>query len=258
MRRITYLDGLRGVASVMVVLEHYVQAFSPRSGVLMQWFANGEAAVHLFFLMSGLVLTPSFERCPNEFLFSIMRRMLRLGIPAFVAVLCAIIAVYLVPNSLLPAMDLAGSKVWPGLEPRGEYMRMLSDLSGLTILVGAQGTTLFGFLRSGLLAAIQGHGSNLPIWSLHVEFWGSILVIALVYFLKKMPKYYPAALVVVFMICGNNVIILFPIGHILALWLRQPRYKQIVQNRVVSVISGAMVVLIVVFFLWKCHHLQVS
>jgi|SRR5580700_1882571 hypothetical protein len=65
MQRVEYLDGLRGLAAMQVVLNHYTLAFAPGWVGPLGFFADGVAAVLLFFLMSGLVLTYSFERTPN-------------------------------------------------------------------------------------------------------------------------------------------------------------------------------------------------
>ena len=63
MQRIGFLDGLRGLACMQVVLFHYGSAFCPnaRLGVL----ANGVLAVAIFFVISGFVLTESFARAPG-------------------------------------------------------------------------------------------------------------------------------------------------------------------------------------------------
>ena len=65
MQRLDYLDGLRGLAAMQVVFEHVVLGFRP--GIFDAWpriLWDGNVAVFLFFLMSGFVLTGSFERAP--------------------------------------------------------------------------------------------------------------------------------------------------------------------------------------------------
>ena len=75
--RIPYLDGLRGLAAVQVIIGHHVQAFSPRDLDLIGFPADLHVAVPLFFLMSGLVLTRSFERTPNAPGIGFLRRRVR-------------------------------------------------------------------------------------------------------------------------------------------------------------------------------------
>ena len=85
MKRISYLDGLRGIACLVVVICHYTLAFSIPHPSRIGIFANGECAVALFFLMSGLVLTISFARHPEQILLPAARRLMRLCVPALTA-----------------------------------------------------------------------------------------------------------------------------------------------------------------------------
>ena len=62
-KRILALDGLRGCLAVVVVAAHYDELF--RTNAL---FLSGQLAVVIFFLMSGYVLTRSWDG--NYFPFS--------------------------------------------------------------------------------------------------------------------------------------------------------------------------------------------
>jgi peptidoglycan/LPS O-acetylase OafA/YrhL len=84
MERKTYLDGLRGLACIQVVLCHYWQYFPEQN---LGFLSNGACAVALFFLMSGLVLTGSFGRAPEQILTHAGRRGARLWIPALCSIL---------------------------------------------------------------------------------------------------------------------------------------------------------------------------
>src|SRR5829696_5276358 len=54
--RLASLDGLRGVAAVIVLMFHFEQSHGTRS-----LFASGYLAVDFFFLLSGFVLVGPFE-----------------------------------------------------------------------------------------------------------------------------------------------------------------------------------------------------
>jgi peptidoglycan/LPS O-acetylase OafA/YrhL len=63
MGRIKYLDGLRGIAALTVVLYHCLDFETPYYMIPKKWstffsiFLNGADAVHLFFVLSGVVLS---------------------------------------------------------------------------------------------------------------------------------------------------------------------------------------------------------
>ncbi|WP_300565047.1 acyltransferase, partial [Flavobacterium sp.] len=100
MKRIEFLDGLRGVAIILVICFH---AFSrwpkivPYGNLYSDFpvFKCGFLGVQLFFLISGFVILMSLER-NNKFLIFIYKRWLRL----FPAMLIATILVYITASYL--------------------------------------------------------------------------------------------------------------------------------------------------------------
>lgn len=69
-KRILALDGLRGCLAMVVVAAHYAELF--RTNAL---FLSGQLAVIIFFLMSGYVLTRSWD---GNYVAFLMRRFVRL------------------------------------------------------------------------------------------------------------------------------------------------------------------------------------
>ena len=70
--RLDGLDGLRGIASLIVVFRHTSNAIAMpmelRRQILESPLAillNAQGAVQLFFVLSGFVLTASIERAPG-------------------------------------------------------------------------------------------------------------------------------------------------------------------------------------------------
>jgi peptidoglycan/LPS O-acetylase OafA/YrhL len=60
MKRVPTLDGLRGIAVLMVIAGHTVANYQPLTPELRQWlgaFANAGAGVRLFFVLSGYLIT---------------------------------------------------------------------------------------------------------------------------------------------------------------------------------------------------------
>jgi peptidoglycan/LPS O-acetylase OafA/YrhL len=73
--RKAYLDGLRGVAACAVFLAHLSIALSVRN------YLNANAAVCIFFVLSGFVLSELAQHSPLSFPAQAVRRYLRLVVP---------------------------------------------------------------------------------------------------------------------------------------------------------------------------------
>ena len=84
MGRLTCLDGLRGVLAVYVLLSH-MMPFAALPGWLMHPFSHGEAAVDVFFILSGMVIAGSLESFRGEAKPFLVARAARL-LPVFFVV----------------------------------------------------------------------------------------------------------------------------------------------------------------------------
>lgn len=107
--KLLYLEGIRGIAAMVVVASHFVYAFYPQlkgtvnSGAEITSFValigmtpigifhEGRFAVRLFFVLSGVVLSLSFFRTGDreKAVSGAVRRYFRLTIPILAAVLVA-------------------------------------------------------------------------------------------------------------------------------------------------------------------------
>jgi peptidoglycan/LPS O-acetylase OafA/YrhL len=162
--RIRSLDGLRGFAAVIVLIHHallavpvlaepYVtgdRADEPIAGLLLytplHFFWEGRAAVYVFFILSGIVLTLPVMKAGAAFswLAYYPQRLLRLYIPVWGAVILGVLWLIAVPRSLW-----LQNRAW--------------DLDARSV-----------FLDMTLLA---GHGGIVsPLWSLRWEIWFSLLL----------------------------------------------------------------------------------
>jgi peptidoglycan/LPS O-acetylase OafA/YrhL len=167
MQRMTRLDGLRGVLAVYVMLGH-AAPFVALPGCVEAVLRHGEAAVDLFFCLSGLVVVQSLERfgfAAAPFLTARARRLL----PVYFVVLAAAVLL-LAAGSPLPGMPWvkagsAGGDIWePGL-PAGFYWHLLAHVT-LTHGVIPQSVLPWAFVT--LLG---------PAWSLSTE-WQFYAVVA--------------------------------------------------------------------------------
>lgn len=97
--RDTYLDGVRGWASMTVIIYHFLDVQNAWSwlftkptwdyffmGSPLSLLVDGPRAVHVFFILSGRVLAVSMIRGEStNIAAAIVRRPFRLGFPIFVA-----------------------------------------------------------------------------------------------------------------------------------------------------------------------------
>ncbi|WP_250513764.1 acyltransferase [Caballeronia sp. INDeC2] len=171
------LEGLRGVAALIVFISHAAFGFYPftqtgkaehlRSG-FDSWIWNhavhftysGELAVSIFFVLSGYVLTRKYIKSPDVSLLTqaAAKRYIRLGLPVFVAVLIGYI---LMAFDAVPATKgvLPQTFVW------SVYQRAVSLPTALRD--GVYGALLFGDA-----------GYDYVLWTIQIEFYGSLMIFA--------------------------------------------------------------------------------
>src|ERR1700760_3456883 len=119
--KVAYLEGLRGIAAVQVVLLHFVTGFMPwtaeHAWPPLRVVFDGHTAVYVFFLISGAVLTPSFAR-QGRFLIKLAKRLVRLGIPVAATGIIAVALLALMPDAHRQASALTGSS-WLAMDGSG-------------------------------------------------------------------------------------------------------------------------------------------
>jgi peptidoglycan/LPS O-acetylase OafA/YrhL len=166
MQRLRRMDGLRGILAVYVLAAHAVP-FAALPGWAIELFNHGEAAVDLFFALSGLVIINALERFDERF-FPFMAARARRLLPAYFCALAAGFLLLLAPNPLttMPWVGPAGLVTMePGLPPLWPW-----HLAAHVLL-------LHGLIPQNLLpyAYITLLG---PAWSLSTE-WQFYLLIGL-------------------------------------------------------------------------------
>lgn len=188
----TSADGLRGLAALSVTITHFIAAFLPsllfynygalfprpvEPGPLADVFGspaftlfyNGHFPVLIFFVLSGYVLTLSwFERADAGPVLQrrLWSRYLRLNLPIMAAIALAWLAFSAGLMHTGQAAQLSGSTNW-----LASFYR--PGLTGLEALKEA----LFGSIVLGSASFLP------PLWTLKIEFIGSIYI--LLFFLAK-------------------------------------------------------------------------
>ncbi len=167
---IAALDGLRGLAALVVVLRHCFNTvsipISTREAVLQSPLAlllNGQGAVQLFFVLSGFVLAASLERnrYRSDLAQFFAKRVFRIHPPYVFAVLLAWTAAF------VPLEIAADSAVMPGVRRLAAV-----HIDGLQLL-------------GSLLFPGPAHG-QLPVgWTLRVEMVFSFLLPLMVWLARR-------------------------------------------------------------------------
>lgn len=233
-KRFGYLDGLRGVGAVQVFLLHATAALfgyqSPYGPELV--LADGQLAVFVFFCISGFVLANAYRAPSPLSARPIVARALRLFIPtacsclfAFAVWFCVAQIVAYPVGAFDPARTL-GQSAWDTL---------LYILRTITI----------GHADSSLLRQIPGieHWFSTPLpplnpalWTIHIEFAGSIIVLILSPMLRS--RYRPAVLLIASAITLRSLLFPFVIGMII--YYYPPKYQHWLVT--VSLIISAAVI----------------
>jgi peptidoglycan/LPS O-acetylase OafA/YrhL len=176
-RRIVFLDALRGIAILSVVLFHAYFRWSdvlPFGRAYSSIFRYGWAGVELFFLISGFVILMSLEKCSSlgEFLF---RRWARLF-----------------PAMLIVSLVIFGTAALVPERPMGSPI--LRDLlPGLTFVEPSWWEAILGS-KQGQLEGV--------FWSLYVEF-KFYVIFGLLYF--SLGRQYALALLAVVAALGSRL-----------------------------------------------------
>lgn len=154
------LDGLRGVAALMVIWYHVFEGYAFAGGTTIDTFNHGYLAVDFFFILSGFVIGYAYDdRWGKNFTMKdfIKRRLIRLHPMVIMGAVVGAITFY-----------IQGSVQWDGTHI-GISMVMLSLLC----------TIFFIPAMPGVGYEVRGNGKmfplNGPCWSLFFEYIGNIL-----------------------------------------------------------------------------------
>jgi peptidoglycan/LPS O-acetylase OafA/YrhL len=220
--KIRHLEGLRGVAAVQVVLLHFVTGFLPTSAehaappLPVLW--DGHTAVYVFFLISGTVLTPSFARggaWPRQ----IAKRLVRLGLPIAAAAIIALVLLSVMPDAHRDAAQLTGSG-WLAMDSSAAttLTHLLREITLDSLVLGYREYTLFTPI-AGRLPLLE-NSLNAPSWSLHLELYGSLLLLGLVLLRARAPRAYFVTVILCAVLFGTHPMFLFVLGQLCAKLVR--------------------------------------
>lgn len=186
--RITYFDGLRGIAALVVLNEHFLKVFAPSayrdesqwplSSSLIDWltfppfnlFLNGAPAVMLFFVISGWVLARYIAAEPSVNLLSeTVKRYARLMLPC----LASLLLLYFITL----VSDFGATSV---ISESGSNERAFLSF----------GANLIDVIKQGAVGVLifENHDLNPALWTLSSELYGSIFIFIMFWVFQQCAK----------------------------------------------------------------------
>jgi peptidoglycan/LPS O-acetylase OafA/YrhL len=228
--RIAYLESIRGLAALQVLLLHFFAAFAPELVFPMPtgsrltaaihlspffFLYDGYSAVYIFFALSGYVLTRSFERHLARPSAQVLARIVRLGLPALVAALfaAAIMLIFGRPN--VQAGEITQSAWFAG-----QWDAQLSISSAVrdgivnALFLGYRNLPGIAFLAPWQQPVEQSFVA--PVWTLSIEFYGSMAILLLCWSAWQSRTLWWVVVTLGAAFTMRSAYICFFVGHLLA------------------------------------------
>lgn len=200
------LDGLRGVAALIVVVFHILEIFSGGDHT-KQFINHGYLAVDFFFLLSGFVISHAYDDRWNKLTLKefFMRRLIRLHPMIIVGMLVGAICFYPSAAAMFPLV--AETPVWK---------MVLVLLVGFTLIPVTPSMDIRGWQEM--------HPLNGPAWSLFFEYIANIMYAL---FLRKLSTKMLSILVFIAGIVLLHFAITSEKGDVIGGWSIDPLQLQI-------------------------------
>jgi peptidoglycan/LPS O-acetylase OafA/YrhL len=199
-KKLIELEALRGIAAIIVLVHHFMLGFTPRLHGLLYpdqpysvfgtpafAFVNGSAAVVIFFVLSGFVLTVGILRSQNiaRMFVAAVKRWPRL---ALTVMLANAVAGFLMAHSAfdntraasaVPSIWLTWFYNWHSAGSNEEIVQ--SVVEGATTFFSATGKSKY----------------NSNLWTMYFEFWGSMIAFGCAFLLVAKSNVFSQVLILV-------------------------------------------------------------
>lgn len=195
------LDGLRGIAAVMVVAFHLLEAYSMESHIDLM-MNHGYLAVDFFYMLSGFVIGYAYDDRWGKMTWGgfAKRRLIRLHPMIIMGMIVGAVMFY-----------FQGSTVWPGISAVPVWKLLLVMVIGFTLLPVPPSLDIRGWQEM--------HPLNGPGWSLFFEYIANILYALVI------RKFSNKVLAVIVFIAGcalAHLAIAGPNGDVIGGWSIEP------------------------------------
>jgi peptidoglycan/LPS O-acetylase OafA/YrhL len=235
--RIAYLESIRGLAALQVLLLHFFAAFAPGlvfslpaaaplAGTIhlspLYFLYDGYSAVYIFFALSGYVLTRSFERQFGRPSSQILARVIRLGLPAMAATLVAATVMLAFGKPNVAAGEISGS-AWFASQWNTDVsiVSVIRDATLNALFLGYRDMPGVAFLAPWQQPVAQSLVA--PLWTLSIEFYGSIVVLGLCWCARRSRALWWSVVILGTVFTIRSAYICFFVGHLLANFNRAER-----------------------------------
>ena len=227
MGRIKYLDGLRGVAALQVLLLHLLSCYMPGlvfagpdhgtisseiHGSPLGLLYDGSAAVYLFFLISGFAITRAYDP-RSDYIALTTARVVRFALPLTLACYVTWAIGNYAQSDYLTVAGITGSG-WMGAlwhYPRGA-MQPLRDALINGLLVGYPTASPIAAVLPGLTQPLA-QSLLPPMWTLNTELRGTILVLLLARLRMYRPRLWIFVCLAAMLLFGLDQTLCFIVGH---------------------------------------------
>jgi peptidoglycan/LPS O-acetylase OafA/YrhL len=241
MKKISFLDGLRGTAAVVVVISHFVQVFYPSLFTLRPemmhnqfeaWlsktpfnlFYNGNFSVCIFFVLSGFVLSYKYweTRRVDVVIESTVKRYFRLVLPVFFSILLVYIILLLNGFSLETVSPITYTDMTT------HYHALSHDF--VTMVRTAFFDTFF----------LGNADYNPVLWTMNYELIGSYLIFAMLIVCRDTPYRYVAYLLLIYML-RHSYYLAFVLGLLLCdVYHNHQRTLHVFQKPYIPLLTGIL------------------
>ena len=225
--RLKHLDAVRGLACLQVLLLHGLGTFRPglvdgpatsveraiRTSPLRLLY-DGDLAVFVFFVLSGLVLTAPFARDAARPATVLTARLLRFLVPALMAVALGAFTL-LVLGPVAPAAGARIGSGWllGGLPGPPALIALLRDATLNALAIGYEDLSPFTAI---LPLSPSATSTNPPLWTLSIEMQGALLLLILTLVRRHAPRLGRPALAMAAILCLRSPLLCFLVGHAIA------------------------------------------
>lgn len=201
------LDGLRGVAAVMVVIFHIFETFTGGNH-LVQVINHGYLAVDFFFVLSGFVIGYAYDDRWGKMTLKgfFKRRLIRLHPMIIAGMIVGAIGFYFSASAI----------VFPGISQVPVWKLLLVMAIGFTLIPVPLSMDIRGW---GEMHPLDG-----PAWSLFFEYIGNLLYGL---FIRKFSKTLLAIFVFIFGCILVHYAVTSPTGDVIGGWSLDPKQLRI-------------------------------